>query len=248
MSCRRLAGLVGLSALAVWTTSPAGAEQQAPTFRGGAETVAVYATALNRSGLPVIDLNRNDFEVYDEGRRQELTVFVKGLQPIRAVVLVDTSASMAPSLDRARAAAEQFVVRMFPGDTARVGSFSDRVDISPTFTGDRDELLASLRDDLHIGNPTMLWDAIDQTMTALTPVDGRRVVLVLTDGYDTLSTTHAETVLDRARADELMVYVVQFRTTPSRLPQKNRWHPRPETCSAATAVGPPNNRPCTCSD
>jgi VWFA-related protein len=103
---------------------------------------------------------------------------------------------------------------MLPGDEARVGSFSDRIDISPTFTGDRDALLHSLREDLHIGNPTVLWDAIDQTMTALTPLAGRRVILVLTDGYDTMSTTQAEAVLARARADELMVYVVQFRTNP----------------------------------
>ena len=60
---------------------------------------------------------------------------------ITAVVLVDTSASMAPNLDSARAAAEQFVIRMFPGDTARVGSFSDSINVSPTFTSDRDELI-----------------------------------------------------------------------------------------------------------
>lgn len=211
---RRAAGfgvLVGcLTAIAPGAAAP----QQTPTFRTGVETVAVYATALDRGGQAVLDLDRGDFEVFDDGRPQELTVFVKGLQPITAVVLVDTSASMAPTLDQARSAAEQFVIRMLPGDTARVGSFSDRVNISPAFTSDRDALLKSLREDLHIGNPTMLWDAIDQTMTSLTPVGGRRIILVLTDGIDTLSTTTAESVLERAKADELMVYVVQFRTNP----------------------------------
>jgi Ca-activated chloride channel family protein len=211
VSRRWLAGLALASAPLAAAGPEAAWWQQAPTFRGGTTTVAVYATALDRGNQAVIDLDRSDFEVFDDGRRQELTVFVKGLQPITAVVLVDTSASMAPTLDQARSAAEQFVIRMLPRDTARVGSFSDRVNISPAFTSDRDEP-RGLREDLHIGNPTMLWDAIDQTMTSLTPLGGRRVILVLTDGIDTMSTATAESVLERARADELMVYVVQFRT------------------------------------
>jgi Ca-activated chloride channel family protein len=210
---RSLAGPFGaFVVLAAVTLAADPAQQAPPTFRGGTETVAVYATALDRGGQAVLDLERSDFEVYDDGRRQPLTVFVKGLQPITAVVLVDTSASMAPSLDNARAAAEQFVIRMLPGDTARVGSFSDRINISPAFTSDRDALLKDLREGLHVGNPTMLWDAIDQTMTSLAPLGGRRVILLLTDGYDTFSVASGESLLERAQADELMVYVVQFRT------------------------------------
>lgn len=185
---------------------------QAPIFRSTTETVPLYVTVLDRGGEMVLNLDQGDFEVLDEGRPQKLTVFRKGLQPITAAVLVDTSASMTLSLDLARAAAEQFVIRMFPGDTARVGSFSDRFDLSPGFTSNRDALLRSLGDDLHIGNPTMLWDAIDQTMTALTPLGGRRVILVLTDGIDTASRVTADSVLARTRTDELMLYIVQFRT------------------------------------
>ncbi len=217
----RLAGsiLVALVAitLAVRAQAPAPAAQQPPVFRGSVDTVAIYATALDRGGGAVVNLDRDDFEVYDDGRRQNLTVFVKGLQPITAAVLVDTSASMTLNLDQARTAAEQFVIRMFPGDTARVGSFSDRLDLSPAFTGDRDALLNSLREGLHIGNPTLLWDAMDQTMTQLTPLGGRRIIMVLTDGIDTISKTTGEALLERIRADELMLYIVQFRTTPRAL-------------------------------
>jgi Ca-activated chloride channel family protein len=189
-------------------------EPQAPVFRGGAETVAIYATVLDRAGEVVPNLGRGDFDVYDDGRRQELTVFESGLQPITAAVLVDTSASMTLNLDVARSAAEQFVIRMLPGDRARVGSFSDRVDLSPAFTGDRDTLLTSLREGLHIGNPTKLWDAVDETMTALRPLGGRRIILLLTDGMDTASRAIGEAVFARTRADDLMIYIVQFRSTP----------------------------------
>ena len=100
---------------------------------------------------------------------------------------------------------------MLPSDQARVGSFSDRVDLSERFTNDRDVLLRSVGEDLHIGNPTRLWDAVDEMITELAPVGGRRIILVMSDGMDTLSKRHAEDVLARARADDLMVYAVQFR-------------------------------------
>jgi Ca-activated chloride channel homolog len=186
---------------------------QAPVFRAGAETVAIYATVLDRAGQLVRNLPKSDFDVYDDNVRQDLTVFVNGLQPITAALLVDTSASMTLNLQLAQSAAEQFVIRMLPGDKVRVGSFSDRVDVSPDFTGDRDALLTALRDGLHIGNPTKLWDAVGETMTSLAPLGGRRIIVVLTDGMDTASQTTADAILERARTDELMVYVVQFRSS-----------------------------------
>ena len=103
---------------------------------------------FDRYGEIITDLAKPDFKVFDEGKRQDLTHFANGQQPITAVVLIDTSASMTPLLDLARAAAEQFIIRMQPGDRARVGSFNDRVDLSPEFTGDRDRLLRTIREDL----------------------------------------------------------------------------------------------------
>ncbi len=127
------------------------------------------------------------------------------------MLLVDTSASMTLNLDLARAAAEQVVIRMMPGDRARVGSFSDRIDLSGAFTSDRDALLANLRD-LHFGNSTKLWDAVQETMSDLSPLGGRRVIILLSDGMDTISTARESDILARAREEEIMVYVVQFRS------------------------------------
>ena len=190
------------------------AQQQQPpqVFRSGVETVPVYASVTDNAGQPIRDLTRDDFQIFDNEKLQELTSFNNGLQPITAVLLVDTSASMALTLDLARHAAEQFIIRMLPGDQARVGSFSDRVDLSREFTSDRDSLLRSLRDDLHIGNPTKLWDAVSTTMEALITMPGRRVVLLFTDGEDTASTQHGRWILERAKIDELMIYAVQIRS------------------------------------
>ncbi|MFI5177292.1 MAG: VWA domain-containing protein, partial [Vicinamibacterales bacterium] len=159
------------------------------------------------------NLQREDFEVYDDGRLQALTNFELGLQPITAILMVDTSDSMTLNIELAKAAAEQFVIRMLPGDKVRVGSFSDAITISPEFTSDRDVLLRDIEERLHLGRPTRLWDAVDQTMTDLAPLGGRRILVLFTDGEDTYSKRRAADVFDRARSDELMVYTVQFRST-----------------------------------
>lgn len=188
-------------------------QQQPPVFRGGVETVAIYVTVLDRYGEMVLTLRRDDFQVFDNGQRQPLTLFVRGLQPITAMLLLDMSASMGLNLELAKAAAEQFIIRMLPGDRAAFGTFSNRVDLGQEFLGDRDRLLQAVRGELHIGNPTRLWDAIAQTMTQLGPVGGRRIILLLTDGDDTMSDLQFEQVMARARTEEMMIYVVEFQTT-----------------------------------
>jgi VWFA-related protein len=185
-------------------------EPQQPVFRGRLVTVAVPVTVFDRYDTLVTSLTREDFAVFDNGRRQEITTFSSGLQPIRAVVLVDTSASMMPAIDLARAAAEQFVIRLRPGDQAKVGFFNVRVELSPRFTADRDGLLAWLRRDLSFSNPTRLLDAINQSVTELLPESGRRVVIVFTDGCDTASDTGWSTLANRINAEDVMVYAVMF--------------------------------------
>ena len=192
--------------------SPAPQAQQ-PVFRTGVDTVPIYATVLDRYGEMVLNLTRNNFEVLDNDKPQELTTFVRGLQPITAIVLLDRSASMTANLELSQSAAEQFIIRMLPGDRARIASFSDHIDLDSSFLSDRDALLREMREELRYGNPTRLWDALDQTMTALSPIGGRRVILLLTDGMDTVSRKTADQILERARQDELMIYVVQFRST-----------------------------------
>lgn len=191
------------------------APAQQQVFRSGVATVAVYATVTDRAGQLVRNLTKDDFRVLDNGRPQELTTFSSALQPVTAMLLVDTSASMALTLDLARQAAEQFIIRMMPGDQARVGGFSDRITLGRPFSSDRDELLRAFREDLTIGNPTRLWDAVDETMTALADVGGRRVVVLFTDGDDTASQTNGRQVLERAKAEDLMIYAVQIRSRVS---------------------------------
>ena len=189
--------------------SVAATAQQQPTFRSGTRTVPIYATVIDASGRLVPDLGREDFEVWDSGKKVEVTVFENAVQPITVVVMLDTSGSMTMNLDLLKEAATQFAIRLLPADKARIGHFSDRIRIKPEgFTSDRDELIRILRDDIDYGNPTRLWDATDAGMTALKDVEGRRVVLVFTDGADTFSDRSQGDVLARARDGEFLIYAI----------------------------------------
>ena len=186
-------------------------QPQQPVFRGRLETVAVPVTVVDAEGTLVTALTRDDFMVFDNGRKQEITNFSAGLHPIRAVALVDVSASMVPAIDDALMAAEQFVIRLRPGDTAKAGLFSQRLLLTPEFTEDRDELLASLRQTIPFSNPTKLFDAIDSAVVDVQAESGRRVVVVFTDGCDTASETTWPALLNRIYASDVMVYAMMFR-------------------------------------
>jgi VWFA-related protein len=205
---KRLAALVTLTLVAIPATAALLA-QQAPAFRAGVQTVPIYATVVDASGRLVPSLEREHFEVLDNGAVQQLTMFESDVQPIKVVVMLDTSGSMTLHLQLLKQAAEQFVLRLLPADRARIGSFSDKIMLSPTFTSDRDELIRVLHNDIQFGNPTHLWDAIDYSMTALSREEGRRVVLVFTDGADMYSKkTSYNEVLARAQKEEFMIYAI----------------------------------------
>ena len=185
---------------------------QQPTFRSDARTVALYATVTDAQKRLVPDLLLEDFEILDNDKPQPIDLFANEVQAITVVVMLDTSASMTGSLKLLEQAAEQFLIRLLPKDKGMVGAFNDKIEFSPShFTGDRDRLIAALRD-LDFGNPTRLYDAVAASMDRLHKVDGRRVVLIFTDGDDTGSRENISTVLESARQNEVMVYAIGLRS------------------------------------
>ena len=192
------------------------AQQSGTVFRSATQMVPVYVTVVDESGHLVTDLSREDFEIYDNGRPQALTEFSNAIQPISIVIMLDMSGSMTGNIPLLRNAAVQMFTRLLPGDQARVGSFGDRITISEHFTNDQNELIRALWNDLIPGGGTPLWAAINIAMTALTHLEGRRVVLVLTDGKDTgsvwaapgRSTITLQDVVRRAQIEEYLLYAI----------------------------------------
>src|SRR5262249_48063146 len=162
------------------------AQQQPPTFKSGTQVVSLFVTVADAQKRLVPGLTQDDFEVFDNDKPQPIVYFDNTVQPITVVVMLDTSGSMTLTIDLLKRAAEQFVIRLLPEDKARVGAFNDKVQISSRFTNNRDELVTSIHD-VDYGNGTRLWDAVAMALDELKSVEGRRVVLVFTDGDDTES-------------------------------------------------------------
>ena len=183
--------------------------QQTPVFKSSSAIVSLFATVTDAQKRLVPDLTKDDFEILDNDKAQPLAVFDNEVRPITVVVMLDTSGSMTNNLDRLRDAAEQFLIRLLPQDKGKVGAFNDKIQISASFTSDRDHLVTEVRD-LDYGNGTRLWDAMALSLDELHDIEGRRVILVFTDGDDTASRTGLGTVINRARESESMVYAIGF--------------------------------------
>jgi Ca-activated chloride channel family protein len=211
---------IGLAAVVLAIAATATTPAQQPVFRSGTQTVPVHVTVLGPDGRLVTDLTRDDFEVLDNGRPQPLTLFDAGTQPISIIVMLDMSGSMLGNISVLRSAAVQMFTRLGPRDQARVGNFGDRILISPTFTNDVDDLIRTVWLDLQPGGSTPLWGAVNAAMAGLSQVEGRRVVLVLSDGKNTglrnvnglISGPSLDDVIRRAQTEDYMVYAIGMRS------------------------------------
>ena len=193
--------------LALALAAPLAAQGQ--KIRVSTESVPVYVTVTDAERRLVPDLTLDDFEILDNNRPQTINVFENKPAPITVVVMIDTSGSMTTALQFVKEGAEQFLLRLLPEDKAQVGEFSDKIKFHPgEFIDNRDRLVYLLKHDLDFGYPTRLYDAVDESIARLTPVDGRKVVLVFTDGDDTASKLGVNKVMDRAREQDVMVYAI----------------------------------------
>ena len=189
-------------------TAALAAQQPTPMFKAGTQVVSLFVTVADLQKRLVPDLLQDEFQVFDNEKPQPIVYFDNSIHPINVVVMLDTSGSMTLSIELLKQAAEQFMIRLLPEDKARVGAFNDKIQINARWTNDRDQLITDVKD-LDYGNGTRLWDAVGTALDELKGIDGRRVILVFTDGDDTESKTmNLGRVIDRARTDEVMIYAI----------------------------------------
>src|SRR5262245_18487094 len=163
-----LSRLLTTSCVAAGALAVAHARHQPPSFGTTTRTVAVYSTVTDAQGRLASNLTRDDFEVEDNGVKQELTAFSNDVQPITGIMRLDRSSSMKPNLGLEVRAAEVFVQGMLAEDRLRIGNFGKDIIIEPDdFTSDRDALFKVLHSDLQRDGPTPLWNAIDRAIDKL---------------------------------------------------------------------------------
>ena len=165
----------------------------------------LYVT-VTRDGRRLTDLERDDFVVFDEGKRQRLVTFSRGDVPFTAAVLVDSSQSMeGKKLRSALAGAELFFRGMQKLDEGRLLVFSDRILHSTPFTTFPDVLTAGLSRVAAQGG-TALNDHLYLAFKQLEARQGRRVIVLLSDGVDSHSVLSMADVAETARRSQALIY------------------------------------------
>jgi Ca-activated chloride channel family protein len=195
-------------ALAAFPASVAG---QVMTFSARSELVVFSATAVDAKGRPVIDLRPEEFRVYDEGRPQKIEHFHRGpgLQA-RVLLLVDASGSMndAFKVSSARRAAGQILDVLGPEDRVALAGFDSRYWGVVAFTTNKEAVRRGLASVAPFGS-TALHDALAKAAhDVASHGEGRRAVVVLTDGVDTSSQATPDEVIARSRALDVPIYAV----------------------------------------
>jgi Ca-activated chloride channel family protein len=166
-------------AATLWQTTP---QQRPPSFRSGVDTVAVYATVRGSDGQFASNLQKEDFEILDNGRRREIVAFSNELQPTPVAMVLDRSGSMTELTARVTDGARAFVGKLLPGDRASLSSLAWDC---RSLTDDPNKLLAALDRGMLLDLGSPVWRAMDRVMTSLDAEGGRRAVLIFSDGQDT---------------------------------------------------------------
>jgi Ca-activated chloride channel family protein len=226
---KRTAGALALAAsVSIVLAAQQPPAAQGPTFKTGTQIVSLFVTVADPARRLIPGLTQEEFEIFDNEKPQPIVFFQNEIQPITVIVMLDTSGSMTLTLDLLRQAAEQFLIRLLPADKGRVGAFNDKIQFSSRFTNDRDQLVSEVKG-LDYGNGTRLWDAVGASLDELKGIEGRRVILVFTDGDDTSSKIGLGTVVDRARADEVMIYAIGLESNYIGGPNGQRVRTKPDS-------------------
>jgi Ca-activated chloride channel family protein len=202
--------------------APPRATPRPPVFGTGIEVINLNVSITDARGRYVTDLTKNDFAVFEDGVRQELSIFNHEDIPISLVLMIDTSASMDEKLPTARAAAIRFVGTLRPQDNAQIMQFNDRTTILQDFVADHDALDGAISRTEAAG-PTALHNALYVALKELekqkTQALRRRAIVLLSDGEDTASLVSDDQVLDLARKTEINIYAISLR--PRRMQDRN---------------------------
>jgi len=215
-------GLLALLVLASGSALRAQGPPRPPVFGTGIEVINLNVSVTDARGRYITDLTKNDFAVFEDGVRQELSIFNHEDIPISLVLMIDTSASMDEKLPTARAAAIRFVGTLRPQDNAQVMQFNDRTTILQDFVADHGALDSAIGRTEAAG-PTALHNALYVALKELekqkTQALRRRAIVLLSDGEDTASLVSDDQVLDLARKTEINIYAISLR--PRRMQDRN---------------------------
>ena len=185
-------------------------EQRAPTFRGHIDLVNVGVTVAGKKRQLVTDLSANDFAVYEDGKPQQIFAFASGAEPGPALhigVLLDVSGSQQLDLGFTQSAVIKFLASLPDAVDMTFIDFASHVRGARYSQRDFPRLVERVRD-LRAGGYTALYDAIGLYLNGAVEQDGRKVMVLYTDGGDTLSSLSLSKLMRLLKASDITVYTI----------------------------------------
>jgi Ca-activated chloride channel family protein len=194
------------------------AEDTRDTIRINSDLVTIVSSISSTEGKKVEALSREDFEVYEDGVKQELSDFRRDADiPLRMVMLFDTSSSVTARINFERRAAVKFFEKvMREKDQSALFSFSDEIAVLQDFTSNV-SLLSRAAKQLKAKGATSLYDGISLASDYLKPASGRHVIVIVSDGGDTTSARTLLESLASAQQADAVIFAVYTGTTSASL-------------------------------
>jgi VWFA-related protein len=201
-----------LAAAATLLAVRADAQQGRPTFETRVEVVNVPVSVTDVGDRPVSNLRESDFAIFEDGVKQEVSVFDHGELPITLVLMIDTSASMNEKLPLVQKAALRLTRALAARDQVEVVQFNERAEVLQEFTADQSVIEAAVRR-IRAAGATGLHNALysvlkDLRHAASPTAPQRQAIVLLSDGLDTTSIVSEEDVLKLARRSEISIYTI----------------------------------------
>jgi Ca-activated chloride channel homolog len=176
--------------------------------------VVLYATAYSKEGERhfALDLKKSDLVLEEDGKRQTIIDFYVEKRPVTLAVILDSSGSMQPAMDKVHNAASRFVDTLGNQDKALVIDFDEKVFLLQELTDDKNLLRKAITSTTALGG-TALYDALYASFRKLRGIDGRKAIILLTDGDDTSSKFSFKRVLDEAKISDIIIFPIGMGTT-----------------------------------
>jgi Ca-activated chloride channel family protein len=194
---------------AAGTKSQSAQSDDDTTFKVNVKLVNVFVTVTDERGAPVGNLTKDNFELLEDGHPQKVSIFSKESElPLSIALEIDTSLSTRRDLPLEINSARRFAHAILrPIDSMSIYGISEIVDEVVPFTSDLKTIDRSI-ERLHLGSATALYDAVFVGSEALESRQGRKVMVVITDGGDTVSKTDYQEALRAAQISEAIVYSI----------------------------------------
>lgn len=177
------------------------------TFEGEVNLVEVYATVFDDHGQAVVDLTKDQFAIFDNGKARSIRVFEPTYGALSCALLLDTTGSMRFAMPAVINAARDFITDLRPGDSAAVYAFTDHLEQLQEMTTDRDAP-ATVLTPLRAKGRTALFDSIVQLALDLEKRPGKKAIVLLTDGGDNASVLNREAAVASVRKTGVPIFAV----------------------------------------